>query len=361
MRRSMILILGALIACLVVPAFASASIAFTRISAPYTFSSQPLNPAIYTAKNDGTGVRKLSVTGQQPEISPDGTMVAYLVSSTPSYSSTLHFVTIATGVDTNTKIECENATWAPNSSAVACNTTSKSFSGLITVTPAGKSTVIAKNTSSVGVGWNSTTWSPDSSMIAWESDTSTSTDMGGVTRKLRALKADGTGSIVKLGNGGFPVWGPDRIAFTRFTGSGDMAVEQIWTVNPATQNDSTAKQLTHWTRPTNSMDSGPAPSMWTPNGKTIIGAVNGMDDTAVTIGVNATSGKITTIGWVNSYANRPMAVSTDGANVLVHNYSQASGTNKDYGTINLVSINGKTSSLFLNHVSYLSASADWTP
>ena len=359
MRRSILITLGALIACLVVPTLAGASIAFTRISAPYTFSTQSLNPPIYIAKNDGTGIRKLSVTGLQPEIAPDGTMIAYLVTSKPSYTSTLHFVSIATGVDTNTKVLCENTEWAPNSSAVVCDTTSKSLSGLVTVTPAGKTTLIAKNTASVGVGWNSATWSPDSSMIAWESDTS-STKMGGLKQKLRALNADGTGPLLKLGDGGAPVWGPSLIAYIRYTGSGDMAAEQMWTINPATHNDSTAKQLTHWTQPKNSFESGPAPAMWAPNGKTIIGAVNGMDDTAVTIGVNATSGKITTIGLANSYANRPVAVSADSSTVLVNNYSQASGTNKDYGTINLVSINGKTSSLFLNHVSYLSASADWT-
>ena len=46
MRRSILITLGALIACLVVPTLAGASVAFTRISAPYTFNTQSLNPPI---------------------------------------------------------------------------------------------------------------------------------------------------------------------------------------------------------------------------------------------------------------------------------------------------------------------------
>ena len=47
MNRSMLITLGALIACLVVPTMAGASIAFTKIVAPYTFTSQPVNSTIY--------------------------------------------------------------------------------------------------------------------------------------------------------------------------------------------------------------------------------------------------------------------------------------------------------------------------
>ena len=69
--------LGVAAVLLAVPAIAGASVAFTKYVAPYTFPSQPLNTAIYVAKNDGSGVRKLSVTGSTPEISPDGTTIAY--------------------------------------------------------------------------------------------------------------------------------------------------------------------------------------------------------------------------------------------------------------------------------------------
>ena len=221
MSRRIVLLLGALAALLALPAMAGASVAFTRLTAPYTFSKQPLNPAIWVANNDGSAARKLPVTGTDPQISPDGTMVAYLVMATPSYSSTLHIVTIATGVDVNTKTQCENPAWAPNSSAVSCDTTSKSLSGLVAVTPAGKVTVVAESSSSsVRISWNSAAWSPDSTMLAWSYDVYKSKNAQ-ANPVLRAKRVDGTGSLLKLGNGSGPVWGPTRIAFYRFTGSND--------------------------------------------------------------------------------------------------------------------------------------------
>ena len=359
MSRRIVLLIGALAALLALPAMAGASVAFTRLTAPYTFSKQPLNPAIWVANNDGSAARKLPVTGSDPQISPDGTMVAYLVTSTPNYSTTLHFVTIATGNDVNTKTNCENPAWAPNSSAVSCSTTSKSLSGLIVVTPAGKVTVIAKTTSSARISWNPAAWSPDSSMVAWTYDLYKS-ENAQPNPVLRAMRVDGTGSLLKLGNGTGAVWGPSHIAFYRYTGSNDNMIAQIWTVSP-TGGASSAKQLTHWKRSTSQFLSGPFPMMWTADGSKIVGAVMGMDDDANSIAVSATSGAITTLGTLNSYSNQPQAVAADGSSVLLHYYSQPSATNKGYGTINNVSINGKSSSLFLNHVTAITASADWTP
>jgi hypothetical protein len=359
MPKRILLLVGALAALLALPAMAGASVAFTRLTAPYTFSSQPLNPAIWVANNNGSASRKLPVTGSDPLISPDGKMVAYLVTSTPNYSWTLHFVTIATGVDVNTKTNCENPAWAPNSSAVSCSTTSKSLSGLIVVTPAGKVTVIAKSSSSAQISWNPAAWSPDSSMVAWTYELYKSKNAR-PNPVLRAMRVDGTGSILKLGNGIGAVWGPSRIAFYRYTGSSDNMITQIWTVSP-TGGASSAKQLTHWKPPTNQFLSGPTPMMWTPDGSKIVGAVTGMDDDANSIVVNASSGAITTLGTLTAYSNRPEALAADGSSVLLHYYSQNSATNKAYGTINNVSINGKTSTLFLNHVTAISASADWKP
>ena len=359
MSRRIVLLFGALVALLALPAMASASVAFTRLTAPYTFSKQPLNPAIWVANNDGSAARKLPVTGSDPQISPDGTMVAYLVTSTPNYSTTLHFVTIATGNDVNTKTNCENPAWAPNSSAVSCDTTSKSLSGLISVTPAGKVTVVAKTTSSARVSWNSSTWSPDSTMLAWTYDLYAS-ENAQANPVLRAKRVDGTGSLLKLGKGFAAVWGPSVIAFNRTTGSDDDIIAQVWTVNPLT-GASSAKQLTHWKRSKNQFANGPGPLMWTADGSKIIGAITGMDDDANSVAINATSGAITTLGTENQYSNQPQAVAADGSSVLLHYYSQPSATNKAYGTINNVSINGKSSSPFLNHVTAITASADWKP
>ena len=109
MNRSMLITLGALIACLVVPTMAGASIAFTKIVAPYTFTSQPVNSTIYIYnhfKGSAPKTVALNVKGAQPEISPDGKIVAYSKVSTVKiknsmgsgtvYKYLLHFVTVAT-------------------------------------------------------------------------------------------------------------------------------------------------------------------------------------------------------------------------------------------------------------------------
>ena len=362
--------LGVAAVLLAVPAIAGASVAFTKIVAPYTFPSQPLNTAIYVAKNDGSGVRKLSVTGSSPGISPDGTTIAYFKNtktkgpdSTTIYTSILHFLTLATNVDFNTKFQCQNPAWAPNSSAVACDLVSKTGSGLVTVTSTGKVTTISENTDTVSTGYDSATWSPDSSMIAWESIVQPSKPtMKFNPPRLRAKNADGTGPLIKLGNNaGTAVWGPKLIAYQAFTGSGDSLTSQIWTVDPTTHNSSTATQLTHWTQPKNGMDSGPSPSLWTPNGKTIVGAIMGMDDDATTVKVNATTGKITPISVNNQYSNQPIAVSSDGSTALIYYYSQPCCSTKAVGYVVTASLTGTAGTKFKDNVAFMSVSADWKP
>lgn len=362
--------LGIAAVLLAVPAVAGASVAFTKIVAPYTFASQPMNTAIYVANNDGTGARKLSVTGSTPGISPDGTTIAYFKwvktkgpDSTTTYASILHFLTIATNVDFNTKFQCSNPTWAPNSSAVACNLDSTKEKGLVTVTPTGKVTTISENTDTVHVGFSSATWSPDSSMIAWESNVSSSKVTSGFNpTKLRAKNADGTGPLIKLGNNAMTaVWGPKLIAYQAFTDSGVSLTSQIWTVNPATHNNSTATQLTHSTQPKQGLGSGPAPFLWTPNGETILGIIQGEDDDASTIRINATTGKITPVGVYNSYSDSPIAVSSDGSTALLYYYSQPCCSSKAVGYVVANSITGTASTMFMKNVSFMSVSSDWMP
>lgn len=369
--------LGIAVALLAVPAIAGASVAFTKIVAPYTYASQPLNKAIYVANNDGTGARKLSVTGSTPHISPDGTTIAYskVVSTKEANASTidtyiLHFVTIATNVDVNTKLQCQGPIWAPNSSAVACDLLtsmdmllSTPGKGLVTVTPTGVTTTIATNTSTVQVAWDSATWSPDSSMIAWESNVSSPKATSRFTPpKLRAMKADGTGPLIKLGNNASTaVWGPQLIAYQVFSGSGDSQTLNIWTVNPMIHNNSTATQLTHWTHPKHGPDAGPSPILWTPNGTTIIGAIVGLDNDATSAKINATTGKITSIGVHNSYADSPIAVSSDGSTALLYYYSQPCCSSKAVGYVVANAITGSAATMFMKNVSYMSVSADWMP
>ena len=61
------LALAAVSALLALPAVAEATL---------TFVKNPMNPAVYTAGNDGSGVHKVG-PGTNPHIAPDGESVAY--------------------------------------------------------------------------------------------------------------------------------------------------------------------------------------------------------------------------------------------------------------------------------------------
>lgn len=360
MTKRLLLTIGTLVVLLALPALASATVAFTKITAPYTTASQPKNPAIYVAKNDGTAAHKLAVTGKFPTISPNGKIVAYLVSVHSGGAmvgqGTLRFVTIKTGAVVNTKTNCDQPYWAPNSSAVACDTNipNQGFR-LITVKTKGTTTTIAPaDTNDYFINLRTATWSPDSSTLAWSEATQTQ-ESSSSQSVLRSMKADGTGPVLNLGNGNTPAWGPTGlIAFTDDLG-------QAWTEE---SNGSTPKVLTNFR---SGKEINPYSVLtWAPNGKTILGAVNIFTDTrgvANSITIDAKSGSVKPLGSSNlasKYSNMVEAVSSDSASALLLYQPTLSGKNA-VGYLRTVSLSTGKSKAFMNNVASISVSADWKP
>ncbi|MEI6624965.1 MAG: hypothetical protein WCO40_01340 [Thermoleophilia bacterium] len=357
MTKRFLLIVGALAVLLALPTLAGAAIAFTKL-----VKNQPANSTIYVYTHDeghpATTVA-LNVKGGQPTISPDGKIVAYYVNNN---GGVLHFVTIATNAVVATTNFCgpQPPVWAPDSSAVACTLPAIEGSpSIASVTTTGVTTPLAKWLPGVGLGLGAPTWSPDSSMIAWVSGA------GGKLR-LRAMKADGTGSLIKLGsfsqsqNLDNPLWGPKRIAYTLMSGSGTNSSTNIWTIKPGTNNNSTATQLTRYK---GMIGSGPSPLMWTPNGKIILGEIDMEDQAPTPVSINAATGKITKLGPSGNEltGGSPIAASSDSSSALVLFASNVMMGIKPTGTVRTVSLSTGKSTLFMNNVSYMSASADWRP
>ena len=349
MTKRFLLIVGALAVLLALPTLAGAAVAFTKL-----VKNQPANSTIYVYTHEqgqpATTVA-LNVKGAQPTISPNGKIVAYNYTDS-SHNSTLHFVTIATNVDVATKASCVYPIWAPNSSAVAC-----AGGSIEIVTPTGTSTFLAKTTSGDGIG---VTWSPDSSKVAWVANIQPANPKKPSTMKLRAVNADGTGAVIKLGVGVNPVWGPKRIAYAVTDGCCTNSSTNTWTVNPATNNSSTATQLTHFK---GMIGSGPSPLMWTPNGKIILGVIGVEDQAPTPVSINAATGKITNLGPTGNEltGGSPIAASSDSSSALVLFASNVMMGIKPTGTVRTVSLSTGKSTLFMNNVSYMSASADWKP
>ena len=293
MSRRLLFLITTLGALFVLPALAGASLVYQAASATaitWEVSTNETgsnnsdvsasgNRAIYMADDDGGNRVTLPITGQFPVVSPNGAMVAYQkVTNSKTGAAQLHFLTVATGADFNTRAYCGGPIWAPNSSAVACSTTQWSGAGdfkglgLNTITTAGAVSIIVP---SVGTLVNGYSWSPDSTKVVWGQ-----TPFGKWTAdsKLRWLPADGSGTVGKLGNGALPVWGPSKIAFIRATHASvaGTSVErtQVWTVDPAVGATS-AKALTAYQA--KGFVSGPVAMRWTPDGTKILGELYGED------------------------------------------------------------------------------------
>jgi Tol biopolymer transport system component len=306
MSRRLLLLIAALGALLALPALAGASMVYEAS----TINAS--NHALYMADDDGANATKLPVTGQFPVVSPSGAYVAYQkVTDSRTGAAELHFLTVATGADLNTGVDCGGMVWAPNSSAVACTTTQLTGTikgtGLHTVTTSGTDAVLVP---SVGYSINGYSWSPDSSKVVWGQTPFGKYD---VNSDLRWLPADGSGAVGKLGKGAQPVWGPTKLAFVRSThgvvGGMPYPRTQIWTLDPAV-GTSSAKALTSYVA--KGFVTGPAPLRWTPDGTRIVGQLMG-EDYVQPIYVTA-NGKIHLFGPGNAGV---YGISADGTQALV--------------------------------------------
>ena len=347
MSRRFILLIAALCALLALPAFASASIVYEG----WTVSSA--NNPLYMASDDGANVTKLPVTGQFPRVSPNGAYVSYeKVINTKTGASQLHFLTVATGADVNTKVSCNGSVWAPNSSAIACVTTQTTGVikgiGLDTVTTTGTVSIIVP---SVGFEVNGYSWSPDSSTVVWGQTPFASPD---VNSALRALPADGSGAVMKLGKGFKPTWGLSKIAFSRRTrvvilGGTTFEHSQIWTLDP-TIGASSAKVLTAY--PAKGFVIGPDPTFWTPDGTKLVGQIVGQDyiqPMYVTM-----NGKVHAFGPSNAGVS---GVSADGTQALISANLMGGGNQPVYAS----PLAKMASSLLLKKAWEASSTANWQP
>lgn len=208
----------ALLAGALVPATASATLVYTSAPARGT-------PVLYAAADDGSQRVRLGSGYSQPNLSPDGTMVAAVRQSTrgaPSLSllsTTNAFpprrllrTAVLNGMD-----------WSPDSSALAV---------------IGRSTLIRIDAASGGIArlargtftWGDPSWSADGSRIAYSKARSSRINS---PTNIYTVPATG-GSAARLtsdGRSSAPVFGPTQIAFSRGPARRrDYPKLQVWTM-----------------------------------------------------------------------------------------------------------------------------------
>lgn len=315
--------------------------------------------AMYIANDDGTGARRLPGSGTSPVISPDGTGVAYQ-EFTRSGDGRLRILSVSSRTVVASPQVCRSApVWSPDSSRLICTTETANRRGdvtgdglaLIDATTGVRRTLVAAPGNEV----EGPTWSPDGTRIAYSngrfgllrSDVFVADpgDMGGATRVVR--------------NATTPVWGPARIAVTRYTsrhvrvGGHRMQVvhSQIWTVNPSGGG---AHVLTRY-RTRRALVYGPSAAFWTPDGGRLVGEIGGTDFSQL-IAVDARTGRIRALRPAGERVTYPNAISADGRVVLF-----TDGRVDGASSLRTVGIAGARGRVLLRGVSTVSASAGWQP
>lgn len=350
-RRARVALTAAGVVALALPAGGQATIAFQKPTGT--------GDRIFLANDDGSGARVLAVRGTSAVISPDGTRLAYQPFRGSAGPGAVRILTIADGAILTTTQICRGLpVWSPDGTRLACTTETSTAAGYITgeglaLIDAGtgaRTTLIRAPRNQVGA----VDWSPDGTRIAYSNGRFAST----TSNVYIADPANMAGRVLAVRDATGPVWGPAKIAVTRYTrrrvrigGQPTTVVHsQIWTVNPTGGG---ARKLT--SVPAGPfLITGPFASSWTPDGASVIGAIGG-DDYSVPITVNAATGAVRRLGSGRTMAF-PEAVSTDGRTLLMNeNFIEGDGR------LRLVGIGGRQGRIILRGVSTVSVTATWQP
>ena len=240
-------------------------------------------PVVWSARDDGSGRVKVATGGYNPKVAPDGRRIAYLIGAR---TATLKVKPAAGGSAITVAKNVwyyENVEWAPDSVRIGVITGPENGPYQLKVCD-----VDARRCRTVAKGYFSgLSFAPSGEGIAFARAFSNSYPS---RANLYTARLDG-GTPHKLtsdGKAGFPVWGPDAIAFDRGQTAprrGDYDKLDIYTITP---DGGTIKRLTT-TRPPFLL-AGLQPLAWSDDGKRLAAQYTGQD-TAEAWRVNATTGK----------------------------------------------------------------------
>lgn len=114
-KLNLLSLIGVIVALLVVPAAAEATLAFTR---------NATNPAVFVAAEDGSEQRRIAL-GTNPRVSPNGELIAYLTPPKGKQRQPHLWLATASGAEPPRWLAVEMAygdtfAWSPDSTMIAC-------------------------------------------------------------------------------------------------------------------------------------------------------------------------------------------------------------------------------------------------
>jgi Tol biopolymer transport system component len=300
-KSKLLAALVAVTALLALPAAAQAALVFTKT---------PLNPSVYAANDDGSGVHKIG-KGTQPDVSPDGTTVAYYHEG-PGHAAELLIAPTAGGKSTQLLPAWRETfifAWSADSTMVAAITGPEiGKKRLVTVDVAtGKQTTIAKGYFS-GVSFDpaggqlayskagSENYPPKSDVYVANLTTGKSVPL---TKDHRSLT---------------PLWGPnDTIVFDKLLDAKKRKYGPKYELYLMNDSGKQVKRLTH--TKVDPLLSGLSPTNWSESGKQLLAEFGGQD-TSYAVTVDPNTGKEKTLTKEREIGFVGAALSKDGSTVL---------------------------------------------
>jgi Tol biopolymer transport system component len=300
-KSKLLLPLLAAIALLALPAAAQATLVFTK---------QPLNSTVYAANDDGSGIHKIG-KGTQPDVSPDGTQVAYYHEG-PGHAAEL-LVAPTAGGKSKQLLPAWRETfifaWSADSTTVAAVTGAElGKKRLVTVDIAsGKQTTIAKGY------FSGVSFSPDSTELAYSK--ASSEKYPPKSDVYAANLASGRSvPLTKDHVSTAPLWGPnDTIVFDKYLDAKKRKYGpklELFLMNGAGQG---VKRLTH--TKVEPLLSGLGPTAWSESGKQLLAEFGGQD-TSYAVTVDPKTGKERALTPEREIGFVGAALSKDGSTVL---------------------------------------------
>jgi dipeptidyl aminopeptidase/acylaminoacyl peptidase len=300
--KPLLALLLAAAALLAIPAAAQATLAFVR---------NPMHPAVFVAKDDGSAVKKLG-QGSAPHVSPDGAAVAYLREG-PGHAQELRLVPSAGGFTAKTLLknwrEPMQLAFSPDSATIAA----------LRGPEIGKQKLVLINADSgaqrvVASGYFSGfSFSPDGSQIAF-SKSNSERFMGNSDVYVAPASGGKAVAITRDHRSQNPLWGPSgRIVFVKLLDADKRKYgpkNELYLMNA---NGKQVKRLTH--TKVGPLLAGLVPTDWSADGKRLLAEFVGQD-TSYAVTVNPATGAQRPVAETGEAGFVATALSADGRAVL---------------------------------------------
>jgi Tol biopolymer transport system component len=271
-----LLVVSALTLLLALPAVASANIAFVRGFA---------NQTVYTANDNGSGIKKVA-KGGEPHLSPDGASLIYRAEG-PGHRPEMKLTTVGGGAGKTLMVNWQEpfqVKWSPNSETIlALRGGELGQRNLVLITVAtGAQKVLARGF------FTGFSFDPEGKEIVYGRANS-GTAYPPKTNIFKVSVAGGQPQRLTSDSASeFPLWGPTgKIVFVKLLNADKRKYgpkNELFLMNP---NGKGVKRLTH--TKVDQLLQGLYPTEWSANGNRLLAQFEGQD-TSYAVGVNANTG-----------------------------------------------------------------------